>query len=294
MKAILPFLLFPLLVFSQTNVNTLAVARMKEAVVFLASDSLAGRPSGTVFEEHTANWIIEQLNRSSLNASSTPFDVPFKQDILHCQNVVGHIDNGADSTIILTAHYDHLGTGSGKSLEIVKKGVHHGADDNASGVAVMLQLAHWLANDSLAPSKYNYQFVALSAHEIGLFGSKNYVQSELFQSLNVKLVINLDMVGRLDHVENKVRVSYCNTTAQLKSILTSNAISSIKISFDDEHSIINDLTTFCDKNVPAISLTTGTHDDYHRLGDTADKLNYEGMEKVLNLLKTIVTKTHGL
>ncbi|MBP9152054.1 MAG: M28 family peptidase, partial [Flavobacteriales bacterium] len=268
--------------------DTLAVTRMKEAVAFLASDSLGGRPSGTILEEHAANWIVEQLNHSGISTSSTPFDVPFSQEILHCKNVIGQINNGADSTIIISAHYDHLGTGSGKSLEIVKKGIHRGADDNASGVALMLELAHWLANDSLAPTNYNYQFVGLSAHEIGLFGSKNYVQSELFLSLNVKLVVNLDMVGRLDHVENKVRMSHCNTTTQLKSMLSSTAISSIKISFDDEHTTINDLTTFCDKNVPAISLTTGIHDDYHRLGDTADKLNYEGMEKVLRLLKSIL------
>ncbi len=291
MKGTLIILLFPLLVFSQTNVDTSVVVRMKQAVSFLASDSLGGRPPGTVFEELAANWIVEQLAVSGINSTLVPFDVPFTEDsILHCQNMVGHIDNGADSTIIITAHYDHLGMGSGKSLEIVKKGIHHGADDNASGVAVMLELARWLANDSLSPKNYNYYFVAFSAHEIGLFGSKNFVKSELFQSISVKRVINLDMVGRLDQVENKVRLSYCNSREEMNLIIPVEAGSSIKISFDDEHTTINDLTSFCDMNVPAISLTTGTHDDYHRLGDTADKLNYEGMEKILKLLKSMVTK----
>jgi hypothetical protein len=264
------------------------MARMKRDVSVLASDSLGGRPSGTPFEAEAAAYIREQWRHAGLASEAIPFEVRLGSDQpLNCQNLAAFLDKGRDSTVVVAAHYDHLGQGSGKSLEIRKTGIHPGADDNASGVALMLELARSLQLEK--DSRYNYLFVAFSAHEIGLFGSKDFVQQPLLQKLKVKFVLNFDMVGRLSATSKTVRLSYCIGSPSPLQYVEVGKKEGLYILMDDAGTTINDYSVFCEANIPAISLTTGIHDDYHRISDIASKLNYEGMLSILALAKRIVS-----
>lgn len=270
------------IVYAQIDTN--ALMRIRHHVTVLADDSMGGRPPGGIYERKAADYIAEQLSQQDIFRDIILFKAYSGNDTLTCSNVIGYIDNKADSTIIIGAHYDHLGMGDSKSRDHFAKGIHHGADDNASGVALMLELAHSLVNDKDANRKYNYMFVAFSAHEMGLYGSSTFIHNRLFKQLKVKLYLNLDMVGRLDKREKKIKVSYCTGALNLKGLLGTDEAEGINIATDEDH-IKNDYSVFCEAGVPAISITTGLHSDYHRLGDTADKINYEGIVQILELLK---------
>jgi aminopeptidase-like protein len=165
--------------------------------------------------------------------------------------------------------------------------VHPGADDNASGVAVLLELARQLVQDSTS-ARFNYLFLFPSAHEIGLYGSKSVVQSRLLDTLNIRAVINLDMVGRMDAREHRVRVNHC--FKGIDFIFNDRAPDAVRITTEDASMITNDLTIFCEAGLPAMSITTGLHQDYHRCSDTADKLNYAGMVEIKDLLIHMLKK----
>ncbi len=260
-----------------------ALERIRQDVMALADDSMGGRPPGTIFERKAADYIINQFSNAGIGFNVYVFKAIENGDTLTCSNIIGYIDNSADSTIIIGAHYDHLGMGGSKSRDRFAKGIHHGADDNASGVALMLELARNMASNRVS-RKYNYMFVAFSAHEIGLYGSANFTRTEYFKQLKVKLYLNFDMVGRLDAKENKVRASYCKGHQSMKGFFGTDTTSGIVITTDEDNTI-NDYTIFCEAGVPSISITTGLHSDYHRIGDTADKINYKGILQIFELLK---------
>lgn len=262
--------------------------RMKAHVDHLAADTLRGRAAGSMDELRAAMYIMNVLGDGGISATLRPFVVcPPQGDTLRCHNLSALIDRGADSTIVFCAHYDHLGMGSGKSKEIVKKCMHPGADDNASGVAVLLELALSLVKDSIK-GRYDYLFLFPSAHEIGLYGSKEMVRSGLFDSLKVKALINLDMVGRLDAVENRVRVNQCFAGAD--SLFAGRTADAIRVTTEAAHLINNDLTVFCEAGLPAMSITTGVHQDYHRCSDTADRINHVGMERIVGLVRHLLMR----
>lgn len=263
-----------------------ALLRIKHHVMALADDSMGGRPPGTEYEKNAANYIIDQLADAGIVYGTYTFKAPINNDTLTCTNVIGYIDNKADSTIIIGAHYDHLGMGGSKSRDHFKKGIHCGADDNASGVALMLELARSIATNGEENKKYNYVFAAFSAHESGLYGSANFIATEQFKQLKTKLYINLDMVGRLNIREQKIKVSYSKGLS-LNEILGTGKQQSITITIDEDNSLKNDYSIFCEVGVPAISITTGLHADYHRISDTADKINYAGIVQILEILKRL-------
>ena len=259
------------------------VERFKQDVSVLAYDSMGGREPGTVFETKAGNYILKRFQEAGINAFAVPFEL--KSDSgrrIQCSNIVAFINNHADSTVVIGAHYDHLGVGGDKSREILKKGIHPGADDNASGVALMLEWARMSALQG--DRKYNYVFLAFSAHEMGLFGSKNIVQNPIFKSLKIKLFINFDMVGRLDPNSRTIRMSCCSKFPELKRLAENGKQWNLNVMLDDETTTTNDFSVFCAQNIPSISITTGVHDDYHRMGDMADKINFGGMLSVFSFL----------
>jgi aminopeptidase-like protein len=262
--------------------------RLRAHVGRLAADTLNGRAAGSMDELGAALYIMGMLAEDGISTTRLPFMVcPQQGDTLRCHNLSASIGRGADSTIVFCAHYDHLGMGSGKSKEIVKKCVHPGADDNASGVAVLLELARQLVQDSTS-ARFNYLFLFPSAHEIGLYGSKSVVQSRLLDTLNIRAVINLDMVGRMDAREHRVRVNHC--FKGIDFIFNDRAPDAVRITTEDASMITNDLTIFCEAGLPAMSITTGLHQDYHRCSDTADKLNYAGMVEIKDMLIHMLKK----
>jgi len=199
------------------------------------------------------------------------------------KNVIGVIDiPETDSTIVIGAHFDHLGDGvvASKS-ESRRNTIHPGADDNASGVSVLLELADYLSEnrDSLS---YDIVFVAFSGEEIGLLGSEYYVKNPVRPLEETVFMINLDMVGQMR--DNRLFISGIDTSAtpKLSRMLTNANTQGLQLSFQrtDPQPGRSDQLSFINAGVPSTHLFTGKHEDYHTPGDTHDKLNLLGMRMV--------------
>jgi aminopeptidase YwaD len=187
--------------------------------------------------------------------------------------------------IILGAHFDHLGMGGpGSSSRAVDTiGVHHGADDNASGVAMMLELAEKFAKTK-GSHKRSIICIAFTGEEEGLLGSKHYVDEPGIDLSKVNVMFNLDMVGRLNETNN-LQVSGVGTATGLRDLIYSKSDTSvIKLTLSDEGYGPSDHSSFYGKNIPVLFYFTGAHLDYHTPSDTWDKINYEGMVKISNLI----------
>ncbi|MBI1185302.1 M28 family peptidase [bacterium] len=203
------------------------------------------------------------------------------------RNVVGYLDNGANQTVVIGAHYDHLGYGEyGNSLYTGEPAIHNGADDNASGVALMLSLAEKIVSNK-NNLRYNYLFLAFSAEELGLLGSKAFVNAGVFKKFRPVYMLNFDMVGRLNS-ENDLGV-YGNGTSQVwNGMLQTIDSADFKISRNPSGMGSSDHTSFYLSEVPCLHLFTGSHADYHKPSDDEDKINYGGMLKVLDYAYQIV------
>ena len=198
-------------------------------------------------------------------------------------NVLGFIDNQADKTIIIGAHYDHLGMGGEGSLYRGEAAIHNGADDNASGVAVLLNLAGRLT-DSLKGN--NYLFIAFSGEELGLLGSNYFVKNPTIPLSDVNYMINLDMVGRLRE-DKTLSVSGTGTSPIWNQVLTT-ANPGFKLVLKESGVGPSDHTSFYLQDIPVLHFFTGQHEDYHKPTDDADKLNYEGMGAISDYIMAIL------
>jgi hypothetical protein len=206
-------------------------------------------------------------------------------------NVVGYIDNGAPYTIIIGAHYDHLGYGEDKNS--MYNGphpmIHNGADDNASGTASMMELARLIKKSDLKNN--NYLFIAFSGEELGLYGSRFF--AEQYKDIrSVNYMLNLDMVGRASDSARKLTVGgYGTSPVWSELIKQENCLFDLKI--DSSGSGPSDHTSFYKKDIPVLFFFTGTHADYHKPSDDADKISYFGTSEVVRYVYTLVEKTNS-
>lgn len=209
------------------------------------------------------------------------------------RNVVGYIDNGAPTTVVLGAHFDHLGYGEdGNSLQ--RGGppqIHNGADDNASGTAALIELARLLQGAKKQTN--NYLFIAFSGEELGLFGSKYFTEHPTIELPQVNYMINMDMLGRLNDSSKTLTVGGVGTSpiwavlfaASGRSKLFQNAM---QFRFDSSGVGPSDHTSFYRKNIPVLFYFTGLHPDYHRPTDDWQKLNYAGEMWIVKHIYSVV------
>lgn len=204
-------------------------------------------------------------------------------------NVVGYINNGAANTVISGAHFDHLGYGEDNNSMYrgTEKLIHNGADDNASGTAALIELARLLKT-----SKYknnNYLFVAFSGEELGLFGSKYYTEHPTIDLANANYMINMDMVGRLNDSSKTVTIGGYGTSPLWGSLFKAiSADQNFLNKYDSSGTGPSDHTSFYRKDIPVLFFFTGTHSDYHRPGDDADKINYTGEYRIIKYIYKII------
>ena len=186
-----------------------------------------------------------------------------------------------NESVVIGAHYDHIGLGHYGTRDSSTEGqVHHGADDNASGTAVLLELARRLSRSDSRPAR-TIVFAAFSAEELGLFGSRHYVNQPA-QLASTRAMINLDMVGRLR--DGRVTV-FGTRSAQEFSAMVKSAASELGLEISESDGIgRSDHMSFYSKKIPALHFFTGVHADYHRPSDTWNKLNLEGMAKITELV----------
>lgn len=234
----------------------------------------------------------EAVKKYFVDESAT-LDIKLKIDIGDKKrtgnNVLGYIDNGAASTVILGAHFDHLGYGEdGNSmLRTGEKLIHNGADDNASGTAALITLAKMLKQSKQKSN--NYLFIAFSGEELGLNGSKYFSDNPTIDLKSVNYMINMDMIGRLNDSTNVLTVGGYGTSPQWSSVINLNDKKSpFIIKVDSSGTGPSDHQTFYRKEIPVLFFFTGLHTDYHKPGDDADKINYTGEMRIINYIRNIV------
>jgi hypothetical protein len=202
------------------------------------------------------------------------------------ENVVAMIpgsDPGLkDEHMVIGAHYDHLGFGHFGTPDSSSEGkIHHGADDNASGTAVLLRVAEELARSEPRPRR-TIVFAAFSGEELGLHGSRHYTNHPPLPLSSAKAMLNLDMVGRLR--DNRVTVFGARSGNETSAIVAEEA-RRLGLEIRESDGIgRSDNISFYNKKVPALHFFTGSHADYHRPSDTWEKLNYEGMSRIAELV----------
>jgi aminopeptidase YwaD len=195
-----------------------------------------------------------------------------------------------DEYIILGAHFDHLGMGGpgsgSRALDTI--GIHHGADDNASGVAMMLELAEKFAKTK-GSHKRSIICLAFTGEEEGLLGSKHFTDNPGINLNNVNVMINLDMVGRLNETNN-LQISGVGTADGLKDLVYAKTDTTvIKLTLSDEGYGPSDHSSFYGKNIPVLFYFTGAHMDYHTPSDTWEKINYKGMAQLSGLIFNVAS-----
>lgn len=208
-------------------------------------------------------------------------------------NVIGYIDNNAPTTVVLGAHFDHLGYGEdGNSmLRTGEKLIHNGADDNASGTAALIELARILKKAKT--KKSNYLFIAFSGEELGLFGSKYFTENPTIDLKTVNYMINMDMVGRLNDSAKVLTVGGFGTSPQWSSFIrTNDKKSPFTIKIDSSGSGPSDHTSFYRKDIPVLFFFTGLHADYHKPGDDFDKINYTGELRIVNFISALINSAN--
>jgi hypothetical protein len=232
----------------------------------------------------------EKIDRSGQPASmplgsTAALEVSLQEIRRPAENVVAVLPGAhpkiSSQNVVIGAHYDHLGRGHFGAFDPRSAGaIHPGADDNASGTAVLLDVARRLAQSPIRPAR-SIVFVAFSGEELGLYGSRHFVQT--FPAIaSTQAMLNLDMVGRLR--DDRITVFGARSGQGLSAIVSAAAHSGgLQLSEADDVGR-SDHLTFYNRQIPVLHFFTGIHSDYHRPGDTADKLNYAGMEKVSEMV----------
>lgn len=256
---------------------------ISEHIRFLSSDSLKGRQTGSQEEKIASEYIYRELQKYKLKVSVDTFSFLYNEKEYTSQNIIAKSKTRPKKkTIILMAHYDHIGLGEYKSFGFSKNLIHNGADDNASGIGLLLHLAKKLKNDK----KYNYIFLATSGHELGLFGSEHFFNNHQKLIKNNTLVINFDMVGRLND-SSSVKINGKDFDLDYLNKLKSEKL---KIELDTTNILPLDHKIFVDNKIPAFNVTTGTHEDYHRPSDDFEKINTEGIITISNFILCFLEK----
>ncbi len=250
-----------------------------------------------------------RINLANVPPMSAEFEFNLTKTSAEAYNVIGILD-GRDAVlrneaIVIGAHYDHLGRGGKSSHNPNSKEIHNGADDNASGVAAMLELARHFSRTK--NNKRTLIFIAFGAEEDGLLGSKHYVNNPVFPLNRTVAMINMDMIGRLQ--ENKLTVGGIGTAGEWGGLVnqknaleiaklgtpniagnaSSIAVSKFNLQLSQDGFGPSDHSSFYGKQIPVLFFFTGTHTDYHKPTDTAEKINYDGLEKITEYVSEIVT-----
>ncbi len=219
-------------------------------------------------------------------------DAKISREQTEIKNVIGVLEGEgphAEETIVIGAHYDHLGMGGRGSLAPWTKEIHNGADDNASGTVTMLEIARHFAAQEKKPLR-RIVFMAFTGEERGLWGSAHYTRNPRFALKDTIAMYNLDMVGRLTN--NKLKLQGTGTAAEFDALVEDlNKKYKFALEKDPTGFGPSDHTSFYRAKVPVLHIFTGLHSDYHRPSDDVDKLNLDGMRKIAQFVEEIVQWT---
>lgn len=293
---------------SPAAVEDAVLQRMQADVAYLASDSLEGRLTGSEGEKLAASYIASRLEDIGLKAAGengtwfqdftfTPHPPiakhgeadsarlamgPVKK--ITGRNVLAAIPGESDDWVVIGAHYDHLGLGDENSLAVGEVAVHNGADDNASGVAALLELARRFQHQKV---KHNILLIGFSGEEKGLVGSKHFVANATIDTSAIAYMLNMDMVGRMN-ADSSLAVYGSGTAPEWDAAIAASNQDSLNLLFHESGVGPSDHTSFYLSNMPVLHFFTGQHEDYHKPTDDSDKLNYDGLVLVTDFIERIV------
>lgn len=312
-KLFLLGLLFQLNLFAQTLPvqDKQVIKNLKGHIQYLADDKLEGRLVGSKGERQAYEYIIKNLKKRGVTAAGSkgylqPFEIKKNMKNPHANagdtlgtvikghNVVGYIDNKAPTTVVIGAHYDHLGYNEyGSSTyrpenKDEKPMVHNGADDNASGTAALIELAGLLKQSSYKGN--NYLFIAFSGEEEGLLGSNYFTKNPTIDTATINYMINMDMVGRLDTAKQSFAISGTGTSPVWNKVMADITPAHLKVKYTESGTGSSDHTSFYYINVPALHYFTGNHYDYHKPSDDEFKINYEGELDIIKHIYSLIGK----
>lgn len=261
-----------------TRADTGAEQTLRKDVETLSSESFEGRGVGMEGLERACEYLEKRFEEVGLRPFGVDgyrqtFEGPDGTTMVNLVGVLGKSDG--DRHVVVGAHYDHLGLGEPGDANRDK--LHPGADDNASGVAALLECARRLGEEG--ELAHAVVFIAFSGEERGLLGSAYYVEHPVVPLGACTAMINLDTVGRL--FDGALTVFGANTGMGLSHVLQGvNYGFKFEIELPEKDVGGSDQTSFARRGVPAVQIFTGPHADYHRPSDTADKIDYEGLDRV--------------
>ncbi|MCM4169114.1 hypothetical protein KCTC52924_00119 [Arenibacter antarcticus] len=280
---------------------------LKDHIVFLTSNKNSGRYPGGKINRKIVSYIIKDFKKAGVSSFNESYKQTFTAKLrvkkgaipkkeVKTWNVIGLIEGNDPELkkeyVVLGAHYDHLGTGGGPSSKSDKIAIHHGADDNASGTSALLEIAEKLmANKSAL--KRSVLLVAFGAEEQGLLGSRYFVENSVVPLSQIKLMINMDMVGRLNgenHVYMGGAGTFPNGVELMKELGPPLNLSPIVHAGSVGGS---DHVSFYEKNISVLGIHTGGHPQYHTPEDTVDLINFKGQKKVCEYVYSTIMKVAG-
>lgn len=267
-------------------------------VAYLASDLLEGRATGSQGETLAADYVSSRFEELGLAPGGTdgwfqPFSFQIRTNPhdststveIEGKNVIGVLDRGSDRNIVVGAHFDHLGYGGRGSRAPGDSAIHNGADDNASGVAGLLEIAEGLAASHTQHD--NVIFLAFSGEEMGLHGSKYFVKNPTVELSSINYMINLDMIGRLGANRSLV-AGGAGTSPSWMPQLDALAAGRFHVKIDSSGLGPSDHASFYLKDLPVLHFFTGQHADYHKPEDDSQLINYTGIQEIADFTVELI------
>lgn len=299
---------------SDAGIPVAAISRQTAMQMFGISDAKEWDNLERWWIEHKDpgfNEFVRKVELLNLERVMLNLDIQLTRKNAPAYNVIGILE-GSDpklkkEAIVIGAHYDHLGLGGAGSLADKQRGIHHGADDNASGTAALLELAR-IFSANRKEIRRTIIFIAFSGEEEGLLGSNYYVNHPVFPLQQTIAMINMDMIGRLK--DNKLSIGGIGTASEWKDLINAKnfvekdiASASMgdrtiaapitltpkfNLTLNEDGFGPSDHSSFYSKQIPVLFFFTGTHEDYHKPTDTADKINYEGQAGIIGMVADII------
>ncbi len=272
-----------------------AKAKGAVAVIFVNSDTTIESPKADFMHKFTSSTIpvlFAKGEAARMLKNDVIINCTVGADIQkiekHGHNVIGFIDNKANTTVVIGAHYDHLGMGGESSLFRGEPQIHNGADDNASGTAALIELARMLIFSS--DKKNNYLLMAFSGEEKGLLGSNYFIKHPTVDLHKINYMINMDMVGRIKLDDPALIINGVGTSSAWRTAIDTTGMMGLRIKTSESGVGPSDQTSFYLDSIPAIHFFSGTHSDYHKPSDDEPLINYDGEVKIVHIIKQVVAK----
>lgn len=271
-----------------------AIAKGAVGIIFYSADSGFQSPGlNSRIRLSPCSIPVLYLNSSRIELlSRKDIEINMEAELIReettAHNVLGYIDNGAPTSIVIGAHYDHLGLGGEESLYRGEPAIHNGADDNASGVAGLIELARYLKNKG--PKSNNYLLMAFSGEEKGLLGSSYFTRNATLPLQSINYMLNIDMIGRLKTDDPVLLIHGTGTSDAWPVTMNYIKTNDFKVKTTASGIGPSDHTSFYLKDIPVLHFFSGTHNDYHKPSDDEALINYNGELSILNYIVELINR----